>query len=125
MIKESKYCSHVLKKYFTKELVIIKEDDENFERSTKYWICDSTFVKVGFKVRDHCQVTEKFRHPAHRDCYINVSLNYKFLSEFHNLRNYDAYLFMQQLGKFNFKINVISNSLQKYMGFSLDISYVS
>ena len=31
MIKESKYCSHVMKKYFTKELVIIKEDHENFE----------------------------------------------------------------------------------------------
>ena len=53
MIKESKYCSDVIKKHFNKELVMIKENDENFESSAKYWICDNTFVEGDIKRRGH------------------------------------------------------------------------
>ena len=35
MIKESKNCNDVLKKYFNKELVMTKEDNEDFKNSTK------------------------------------------------------------------------------------------
>ena len=35
MIKESKYCSDVMKKHFNKELVMTKEDNEDFENSAK------------------------------------------------------------------------------------------
>ena len=45
MVEESKYCSHVMKEYFSKKLVKTKEDNQNYERSTKYCICDNTFVK--------------------------------------------------------------------------------
>ena len=38
MIEESKYCSDVMKKHFNKELVITREDNEDFENSTKCWI---------------------------------------------------------------------------------------
>ena len=31
MIKESKYCIDEIKKYFNKELVMTKEDNEDFE----------------------------------------------------------------------------------------------
>ena len=31
MIEESKYCSDVIKKYFNKELVMTKKDNEDFE----------------------------------------------------------------------------------------------
>ena len=44
MIEESKYCSHVIKNHFNKELVMTKEDDESFESSTKCWLYDNTFV---------------------------------------------------------------------------------
>ena len=46
MVKGSKYCSCMMKNDFKKELLMNKEDDENFVSSTKYWICDNTFVKV-------------------------------------------------------------------------------
>ena len=36
-----------------------KEDNEKFEISTKFCICDNTFVAVGVKVRNHCHVTGK------------------------------------------------------------------
>ena len=35
MIEESKYCSEVMKKHFNKELVMTKEDNEDFNNSTK------------------------------------------------------------------------------------------
>ena len=83
----------------------------NFESTTKCWICDNTFVEGDVKVRGHCQTTEKYKGAAHRDCDINVSLNYKIPIVFQILKNYNAYLFMQELGKSNFKINVIPNRL--------------
>ena len=53
------------------------------------------------------------------DCNINVKLNHKIPVIFHNLKNYDSHLIMQELGKFNLKINVIPNGLEKYMNFSI------
>ena len=35
MIKESNYCSDVMKKHFHKELVMIEKDDEGFQNSVK------------------------------------------------------------------------------------------
>ena len=53
LIKERKYYSYVIKKYFHEELVMTKQDDENFETFTKCWICDNGFVKGDVKLRYH------------------------------------------------------------------------
>ena len=118
MIEKSKYHSHVMKKHFNKELVMTKKDNEDFKNSMKYWICDNNYIDNDVKVRDHCHITEKYRVSAHRDCNINVKLNRTVFVVFHNLKNYDSDLIMQELGKFNLKINVIPNGLEKYMSFS-------
>ena len=39
---------------------------------------------------------------------------------FHSLKNYDSYLIMQELGKFNLKIKVISNGLENYVAFTIN-----
>ena len=39
---------------------------------------------------------------------------------FQNLKNYDSHLIMQHLGKFNLKINVIPNILEKYLSFTIN-----
>ena len=62
----------------------------------------------------------KYRSSAHRDCNINVKLNHKIPLVFHNLKNYDSHFTIQELGKFNLKINVIPNRLEKYMSFKID-----
>ena len=49
----------------------------------------------------------------HRDSNINLKLNNKIPVAFHNLKNYDSHLTMQELGKFNLKINVIPSGLEK------------
>ena len=59
MIKESQYCSEVMKKHFNNELVMIKKDNEDFKNSNKGWICDNTYVDGDVKVRNHCHITEK------------------------------------------------------------------
>ena len=109
-----------MKKYFNKELVMTKEDNEDFENFTKCWICDNDYVDGDVKVRDHCHITGKYRGSAHRDCNIDVKLNHKSSVVFHNLKNYDLHLIMQELGKFSLKINVIPNGLEKYMSFSIN-----
>ena len=48
-----------MKKHFSKKLVMTKEDDEDFENSNKYWICDDFSVEGDVKVRNHCHIIEK------------------------------------------------------------------
>ena len=95
MIEESKYCSDVMKKHFTK----IKEDNEIFKNSTKCWICDNDYIDNDVKVRDHCHITEKYRESVHRDWNINLKLNHKIPVMLHNLKKSDSHLILQKLGK--------------------------
>ena len=97
-----------------------KKDNDDFKDSTKYWNCDNTYVDGDVKVRDYCHITGKYRGSAHRDRNINVKLNKKTPIVFHNLNNYDSHLTMQELQKFNFKINVIPNVSVKHMSFNIN-----
>ena len=119
MIEEIKYCSDAMKKHFNKDLVMTKEDNEDFDNSTICWICDNDYFDGYIKVRDHFHITGKYRGSAHRDCNINVKLNHKILVVFRNLKNFGSHFIMQELGKFKFKINVIPNRLEKYMSLSV------
>ena len=44
MLLVVKCYSEVIKKYFNKELVMTKKDNEDFKNSSKCWICDNTYV---------------------------------------------------------------------------------
>ena len=62
MNEENKYCSDEMKKYFNKELVMTKKDNEDFENSTKCSICDNNIDNDNdVKVRDHYPITGKYR----------------------------------------------------------------
>ena len=39
MIEEHTHCSEVMKNHFNKEIVMTKEDNKDFNSSTKFWIC--------------------------------------------------------------------------------------
>ena len=90
MIEESKYCTGMMQKHFHKELVMTKKDNEDFKNSTKCWICDHIYVEGNVKVTDHFHIIGKYKRYAHRACNINVELNYKISTVFHNLKNYYA-----------------------------------
>ena len=39
---------------------------------------------------------------------------------FHNLRGHKSYLIIREIGKFDVKVNVIPNGLEKYMAFTIN-----
>ena len=73
-----------------------------------------------FKVRDHCHITRKHTGSTYGHRNINVQLSHKIPVVFYILKHYDSHLIVQELGKFNLKINVIPNGLGKYMNLSIN-----
>ena len=103
MIEESKYCTDIAKKYFNKELVMVNM--MKILKTLLRWIWGNVYVEGDVKVRDHCHITGKYRGSAHRDCNIKVKFNHKTPIVFQNLKNYDSHLIMQELGKFDLKMD--------------------
>ena len=62
-------------------------------------------------------MTCKFRGPAHRSCNINFQLTKEVPVMFHNLKGYYNHLIFGELDKFDVKIDVIPNGLEKYIAF--------
>ena len=108
-----------MKKHFNKNL-IMSEEENSFQQSNSCWICKKIINDDDEKVRDHCQITSKFRGATHRDCNINFQLTKGIPVTFHDLRGYDSHLVFSVLHKFNLKINVIPNGLEKYMALFLN-----
>ena len=100
------------------------EDKERFQTSNIYWIWDNLFDVGDNKIRNHCHVTGKSRGSSHWSCNINVKLTKKIPVIFNNLKGYDSHLIMQEIGKFNVKVNVIPNGLEKYMAFTINFNLV-
>ena len=90
MIEESKYCSDVMKINFNKKPVMTKKDNQDYENSTKCWICDNICVVGDVKVTDHCYILGNYRALyIEIDWNIKVKSNHKIPIVFHNLKNYD------------------------------------
>ena len=116
-IKEYKYCKIVMNKHFNKNLIMSEKEEYLFQQSNSCWICKKLIDNDEEKVRGHCHVTGQFRGAAHWDCNINFQLTKKVPVIFHNLSGYDSHLTFNELDKFDVKINVIPNGLEKYMAF--------
>ena len=80
-----------------------------FQLSNSCWICDKFFDVGDDKVRDHCHITGKYRGAAHWSGNVNFKLSEKIPVIFHNLRGYDSHLIIEEVSKFNVKVNVIPN----------------
>ena len=65
-------------------------------------------------------ITGKYKGSAHKNCNLHLSLTKKIPVIFHNLKGYDSHLIMQEIGKFDVKIDVIPNGLKKYMTFTIN-----
>ena len=95
--------------------LVMTEDDEYFENSTKFWICDHVYAEGDVKI-----IVMSYTGSAQRDCNTNLKLNHKIPIVFHNLKNYYLLLIMQEPDKFIYKINVIPNELEKDMSFNIN-----
>ena len=118
MIKESEYCSKIIKTHFNKPLVITKKDHKDFESSTKCWISKKEEREV--KVKHHGHITGKYRGFAHQEWNLNLSLTKRISILFRNLENYDSHRNFQEIEKYNFKI-VIPKTIGKYNALTLNI----
>ena len=117
ILNKYEYCKKVMKKHFNKNLIMSEKEEEQFQSSNISWICEKLIDFDDEKVRDHCHVTGKLRGAAHWSCKINLQLTEKVPVIFQNLRGYDSHLIFRELNKFDVKIEVISDGLEKYMAF--------
>ena len=97
--------------------LIMSEEEEQFQSNKTCWICEKLIDNDDEKVRDHQHLTGKFRGAAHWSCNINLQLTKKVPVIFDNLIGYDSHLISCELNKFDEKIDVISNRLEKYIAF--------
>ena len=105
-----------MKKHFNKNLIMSEEKKGQSQSSNTCWICEKLIDNDNEKVRDHCHVTGKFRGVATGTKKVPVM--------FHNLRGYDSHLIFDEVKYFVVKIDVIPNSLEKYIVFSLNKNLV-
>ena len=112
------YCKKI-KKGFNKSLVMSAVDEERLQLSHICWIYDKFFDAGDKKVRDNCHITRTSRGSAQWSGDSNLKLTEKVPLIFHNRKGYGSHLIMQEISKFDVKVNVISNSLEKYMAFTI------
>ncbi len=106
-----------------KQMTMSKEDKQDYANATKCYICNNEIIendKKGYKVRDHCHISGKYRGCAHNVC--NINYNYKNIKIpvfFHNLKSYDAHLFISNADKIEgkCKIDVIAQNSEKFIAF--------
>ena len=100
------------------------EEEEKFQLSNSSCFCNKLFDVGDEKVRDHCHITGKYRGAAHFSCNANLKLSKKVPVIFHNLRGCNSHLIIKEMGKFEVKISVIPNGLEKYMAFIVNKNLV-
>ena len=111
---------NIAEKCCCKNLIMSAEENELFEMTNICWICGGLIENTYNKVRDHCHITGKYRGAAHDSCNINLKISKNVPVIFHNLKGYDSHLIFKELGKFDIKISVTPNGLEKYMVFTLN-----
>ena len=136
MLEEVGYCKAVIKKRFSKPLVMTDNDEMCFKLMDKCHICNKEYTDKDVRVRDHCHITGKFRGSAHQECNLKLRIapeDIKIPVIFHNFRGYDSHFIKQQISKiaknYAYKdmkgkdqpltINAIPNNMEKYMAFML------
>ena len=76
------------------------------------------------KVRNHCHITGKYNGASHWNCNVSLKISKKVPVIFHNLKGYDNHLILKELNKFNVKMSVIPNGLEKYMASTVNKNLV-
>ena len=100
-------------------IVPIKFDEKDkirFKNATHCIICQEKLE------HEHDHASGKFRGAAHQICNLNYSIEKKqarLTIVFHNLKNYDAHLIFQHIKSWHGKINIVANTVEKYITFTI------
>ena len=69
-------------------------------------------------------MSREYRGAARWSCNVNFKVTKKVSVIFHNLEGYNSHLIFKELSKFNVKISVIPNGLEKNMNFTINRNVV-
>ena len=67
MLEEVEYCKADIKKHFNNPLAMTEVDEQCFKTMDRCHICGEKYADKDVHVRDHCQITGKFRGSAHQE----------------------------------------------------------
>ena len=101
-----------------KKMIFKIQEQQQYEKETKCWICKGKFKKDDKKVRDHCHFTGRYRGAAHNSCNLKYRKPNFTPVVFHNLSGYDSHLFVKNLGFTVGNIDCIPNNEEKYISFT-------
>ncbi len=103
-------------------MIISEEDLSTMENQTTCCICRKVFTlcdKTSL-VRHHNHVTGSFIGMAHNRCNLNCKQAEHTCVIFHNLKNFDAHIICESVGKFKFqRLQCIAQNTERYVSFSL------
>ena len=110
------YFSHLKNVVPMKSLT--RDEEEEYRNATICHICEEPFSATDIKVRDHCHLTGRFRSAAHSTCNLNYKITNTIPIFFHNLKNYDAHLFIRNLASNSEKVDIIPCNFERYISFT-------
>ena len=96
---------------FPKKMIMTKHDQMVYDNSTLCHICKEELGEE--RVRDHCQVSGKFRGAAHEVSNLKYKVPTFFPVAFHNLSSYHSHQFIKTLGNSEGDITCIPNNEEK------------
>ena len=112
-----------IENHFNKKLKMSEEDENNYQNSQNWWICNQKIIKD--KVRDHCHITGKFRGSAHKECNSKLRIPRKLPIIFHNLEGYDGHIIFKELNNFkDIDMRVIPKLSEKYTSIIINRSII-
>ena len=90
-----------------------------YDNSTLFHICNEELGED--RVRDHCQLSDKFGGAAHEVCNLQYKVPTFSPVVFHNLSGYDSHLFIKTLGNSEGDISCIANNEENYISFTKQV----
>ena len=96
---------------------LTKKQRKKHKRSTKCHSCYKPFTQTNLKVRHHCH----YRCPTHSLCNLRYKIPSYIPVVFHNLSEYDAHLFIRELGAHTSEMGLIVKNKEDYISFSIKV----
>ena len=96
---------------------------EAYHSATCCHICEKPFASDDTRVRDHCQLTGRYRGPAHSNCNLNYKNSLYIPIVFHNLSGYDAHFIIKEIATaYEGRVDVLPITKEKYISFTKHVN---
>ena len=123
LLKEEDEILDILYKY--NPIIMTESDWDDFLNATNCHICGGPIGSEDLRVRDHMHIGlnsqgSNYRGLSHPMCNVKFKLSKRIPVVLHNLKNYDAHLIMEGIGKLGKdNIKCIPQNSERYISFSL------